>query len=205
MTSRYREVYESWRRDPEGFGLGVAAGDRLAEALATGVSTRTSASTAAGSPARVQHLLNCVDRHAAKRPDATAIIYDSPVTGAKRRISYAELLSRGAGARRGLADHGVEKGDRVILYLPMVPEAAIAMLACARLGAVHSVVFGGFAAPELATRIDDARRSSSSPRPAASSRAASSPTSRCSTRQSRAQSTSRRPASSCSATRSAAP
>jgi acyl-coenzyme A synthetase/AMP-(fatty) acid ligase len=91
-----------------------------------------------------------------------------------------------------LADHGVGKGDRVVLYMPMVPEAVIAMLACARLGAIHSVVFGGFAAAELATRIDDAtpeaRRLG---RAAASSRRASSPTSRCSTRRSSLAATSR--------------
>lgn len=101
---------------------------------------------------------NAVDRHvAAGRGDQAAILYDSPVTGTKRTITYAELLeqvSRFAGALRGL---GVEKGDRVVIYMPMVPEALVAMLACARLGAVHSVVFGGFAPAELAVRIDDAR------------------------------------------------
>ena len=102
---------------------------------------------------------NCVDRHAAKRPEAAAIIYDSPVTDRVKRISYRDLLDRRSGARRRHARPRGRKGDRVILYLPMIPEAAIAMLACARLGAIHSVVFGGFAAPELATRIDDARRS----------------------------------------------
>ena len=85
------------------------------------------------------------------------IIYDSPVTGAKRRISYGELLAEVQALAAVLQDHGVGKGDRVIIYLPMIPEAAVAMLACARLGAIHSVVFGGFAAPELATRIDDAK------------------------------------------------
>src|SRR5206468_1171652 len=90
------------------------------------------------------------------RGDQSALIYDSPVTGSQRTFTYAELTvetARFAGALRGL---GVERGDRVIIYLPMIPEAVIAMLACARIGAVHSVVFGGFAAPELAARIDDA-------------------------------------------------
>src|SRR5712675_1973762 len=87
----------------------------------------------------------------------SAIIYDSPVTGAKRAISYAELLAEVGALAAVLRDFGVVKGDRVILYMPMVPEAAIAMLACARIGAIHSVVFGGFAAKELATRIDDAK------------------------------------------------
>ena len=101
---------------------------------------------------------NALDRHVADgRGDQAALIYDSPVTDTKRTYTYDELLdvtSRFAGVLRGL---GVGKGDRVVIYMPMVPEAVIAMLACARLGAVHSVVFGGFAAHELAARIDDAR------------------------------------------------
>ncbi|MGV0837457.1 propionyl-CoA synthetase [Mycolicibacterium thermoresistibile] len=101
---------------------------------------------------------NALDRHVADgRGDQPALIYDSPVTDTKRSYTYAELLdqtARFAGALRSL---GVEKGDRVVIYMPMVPEAVVAMLACARLGAIHSVVFGGFAAHELATRIDDAQ------------------------------------------------
>jgi len=100
---------------------------------------------------------NAVDRHVRDgRGGQPALIYDSPVTGTRRRYTYAGLLdetARFAGVLRGL---GVGAGDRVLVYLPMIPEAVIAMLACARIGAVHSVVFGGFAAPELATRIDDA-------------------------------------------------
>lgn len=100
---------------------------------------------------------NALDIHVEQgRGEQTALIYDSPVTDTKRQYSYAQLLdevSRFAGV---LASQGVEKGDRVIVYMPMVPEALIAMLACARLGAVHSVVFGGFASNELAVRIDDA-------------------------------------------------
>lgn len=101
---------------------------------------------------------NALDRHVeGGRADQPALIYDSPVTGSKRTYTYGELLdetARFAGALRAL---GVGKGDRVVIYMPMIPEAVIAMLACARLGAVHSVVFGGFAPHELATRIDDAR------------------------------------------------
>jgi len=101
---------------------------------------------------------NALDRHVeGGRGDQPALIYDSPVTGFKRTCTYRELLDRTArfaGALRGL---GVGVGDRVVIYMPMIPEAVIAMLACARLGAVHSVVFGGFAAHELAARIDDAR------------------------------------------------
>ena len=100
---------------------------------------------------------NAVDRHVRDgRGGQAALIYDSPVTGTSRTFTYRELLdqvARFAGVLRGL---GAEAGDRVVIYMPMIPEAVIAMLACARLGAVHSVVFGGFAAPELAARIDDA-------------------------------------------------
>ncbi len=98
-----------------------------------------------------------LDRHvAAGRGDAVALIYDSPVTGQVQRFTFGQMTAWTARVAGALRDLGVEKGDRVIIYMPMVPEAVIAMLACARIGAVHSVVFGGFAPPELATRIDDA-------------------------------------------------
>jgi propionyl-CoA synthetase len=101
---------------------------------------------------------NALDRHVeAGRGEQTAIIYDSPLTGQVRKISYRELLDDVSVFAGALAAHGVSKGDRVIVYMPMIPEAIVAVLACARIGAVHSVVFGGFAANELATRIDDAQ------------------------------------------------
>lgn len=101
---------------------------------------------------------NCVDRHiAAGRGDQAAIIYDSPVTGQKRTYSYDNLFDEVTALAWVLQDLGVSKGDRVIIYMPMIPQAAFAMLACARIGAIHSVVFGGFAPKELATRIDDAK------------------------------------------------
>jgi propionyl-CoA synthetase len=107
---------------------------------------------------RLNTCYNALDRHViAGRADQVALIYDSPVTGTVRRYTYAELLelvARFAGVLRGL---GVGPGDRVVIYLPMVPEAVVAMLACARIGAIHSVVFGGFAPAELAARIEDAR------------------------------------------------
>jgi propionyl-CoA synthetase len=110
------------------------------------------------SGAKLNTCWNALDRHVvAGRGDRNALIWDSPVTGQIGRFSYRELrdeVSRVAGALAGL---GVIKGDRVLIYMPMVPEAAMAMLACARIGAIHSVVFGGFAAHELATRIDDAK------------------------------------------------
>jgi propionyl-CoA synthetase len=101
---------------------------------------------------------NAVDRHVeAGRGDQAAIIYDSPVTGQKRQYTYSELRDAVASFAGALRAQGVGKGDRVLVYMPMIPEAAIAMLATARLGAIHSVVFGGFAANELATRVNDAK------------------------------------------------
>src|SRR5918998_2002579 len=156
MTSA--EIYESWQRSPESFWDGLASSeigwfrqwDRVFDP-GSGVYGRWFPG------AECNTCWNCVDRHAARRPDHTAIIYDSPVTGTQRRISYAELLGEVQALAAVLQDHGIGKGDRVIIYMPMIPEALFAMLASARLGAIHSVVFGGFAAPELATRIDDAR------------------------------------------------
>ncbi|MFO6462955.1 AMP-binding protein [Jannaschia sp. KMU-145] len=101
---------------------------------------------------------NAVDRHvAAGHGDRLALIHDSPVTGGVTRITYAELQDRCARLAGALAERGVGVGDRVVIYMPMVPEAIVAMLACTRIGAIHSVVFGGFAASELAVRIDDAK------------------------------------------------
>jgi propionyl-CoA synthetase len=154
----YRAVYEEWKADPEGFWM------RAAEAI-DWYRSPGRALDATRAPlyrwfpdASCNTCHNALDRHvAAGNGDRIAIIYDSPVTGAKARISYAELLDRVARLAGALAARGVGRGDRVIVYMPMVPEALVAMLACARLGAIHSVVFGGFAAPELAVRIDDAR------------------------------------------------
>src|SRR5437660_9447167 len=108
--------------------------------------------------ARLNTCWNALDRHvAAGRGERVALIWDSPVTDSIERFTYRELRDRTAAAAGMLAGLGVTAGDRVLIYMPMVPEAAIAMLACARIGAVHSVVFGGFASHELATRIDDAK------------------------------------------------
>src|SRR5579885_469706 len=108
--------------------------------------------------ARLNTCWNALDRHvAAGRGDRTALIWDSPVTGQVARFTYREMRDRVAQLAGVLVGLGVRHGDRVLIYMPMVPEAAMAMLACARIGAIHSVVFGGFAPHELATRIDDAR------------------------------------------------
>ena len=87
----------------------------------------------------------------------TAIIYDSPITGVKKKFSYEDLKEKISLFAGALKNQGVKKGERVIIYMPMIPEAVIAMLACGRIGAIHSVVFGGFAANELASRIDDSK------------------------------------------------
>jgi propionyl-CoA synthetase len=106
---------------------------------------------------RLNTCYNALDRHVANgRGEQAAIIYDSPVTGSQRTISYSELRDEVALFAGALVNNGVKQGDRVIIYMPMIPEAVVAVLACARIGAVHSVVFGGFAPNELATRIDDA-------------------------------------------------
>jgi propionyl-CoA synthetase len=158
MASTYHDIYSAWQKDPQAFWAEAAKSidwmkpaDTVFDAK-TGVYGRWFV----GAEANTCH--NCVDRHVADgRARQPAIIYDSPITGTKRTISYQELLDEVQALARVLSDRGVRKGDRVILYMPMVPEAAVAMLACARLGAIHSVVFGGFAANELATRIDDAK------------------------------------------------
>jgi len=101
---------------------------------------------------------NALDLHVEQGRDTQlALIYDSPVTNTIKTYTYRELRDRVARFAGALANLGVARGDRVIVYMPMIPEAVVAMLACARLGAIHSVVFGGFAANELATRIDDAK------------------------------------------------
>ncbi|TVQ58473.1 MAG: propionyl-CoA synthetase [Rhodobacteraceae bacterium] len=154
----YADVYESWRRDPEGFWL------KAAEAI-DWFEKPTKALDASKKPfyrwfadGVANTCWNAVDRHvAAGHGDRLAVIYDSPVTGRQARITYAELQERVARLAGALEARGVTKGDRVIVYMPMIPEALEAMLACARIGAVHSTVFGGFAAHELAVRIDDAK------------------------------------------------
>lgn len=110
------------------------------------------------SGAKLNTCYNALDRHVANgRAEQAALIYDSPVTETKRTYSYQELLDKVSKLAGVLSSLGVTKGDRVLIYMPMIPEGVMAMLACARIGAVHSVVFGGFAANELATRINDAK------------------------------------------------
>ena len=157
-SSRYHEVYARWQRDPEGF-WGEAAAEISWFEQPKAVFDPKAGIYGRWFPGGVTNTcFNAVDRQVhAGRGDQAAIIYDSPLAGSKRVLTYHRLLTETQVLASMLRDLGVEKGDRVILYMPMVPEAVIAMLACARIGAIHSVVFGGFAARELATRIDDAK------------------------------------------------
>ncbi len=157
-SSRYAEVYAHCKRDPEGFWAQAAQAidwykpwDKVFDPYA-GQYGRWFAG------AECNTAFNCLDRHVERgRAEQKALVYDSPVTDTQRSFTYAELRDEVATLGAVLQDLGVQKGDRVVIYMPMIPEAVMAMLACARIGAIHSVVFGGFAAPELATRIDDAK------------------------------------------------
>lgn len=153
----YREVYEGWKANPEAFWMEAAQDIDWIKPPSKALFADNAPLYEWFCDAEVNTCYNAVDRHvAAGKGDQTAIIYDSPVTGSKSKISYSELQEKTARLAGALQQKGVGKGDRVIIYMPMVAEAVVAMLAVARIGAVHSVVFGGFAASELATRIDDA-------------------------------------------------
>ncbi|MFX0542467.1 AMP-binding protein [Roseovarius sp. S4756] len=152
----YAEIYQSWKSDPEAYWLKQADGIDWDEPPSKALFDRGNDMYEWYADAKVNTCYNAVDRHVeAGRGAQAAIIHDSPVTGTKHRITYAELQSRVSSLAGALRAKGIEKGDRVIIYMPMVPEAIEAMLACARIGAIHSVVFGGFSANELAVRIDD--------------------------------------------------
>ena len=157
IYDRYTEAVAAWRRDPEGWWARAAEGiswDRPWERVFDPERGAYGQWYAGG---QLNTAYNCLDRHVeAGRGSQAALIWDSPLAGRQVRFTYSELRDRVARLAGALAGLGVGHGDRVVIYMPMVPEAAIAMLACARLGAVHSVVFGGFGAPELASRIADA-------------------------------------------------
>ncbi|MCF6432315.1 propionate-CoA ligase PrpE [Leisingera sp. MMG026] len=154
----YQDIYAGWKQDPERFWMEAAQAINWDEAPKQALLDKGDGLYEWFSDAKVNTCYNAVDRHVEQgRGEQTAIIYDSPVTHTKREISYVELRNRVATLAGALRAKGIEKGDRVIIYMPMIPEALEAMLACARIGAVHSVVFGGFASNELAVRIDDAK------------------------------------------------
>jgi propionyl-CoA synthetase len=152
----YKEVYEAWKSDPNGFWMQAAEAIDWNTQPSKALFDDNAPLYEWFSDGMVNTCWNAVDRHVeAGRGDQIAIMHESPITHSTKGITYKELQQRVASLAGALRMRGVEKGDRVIIYMPMIPEALEAMLACARLGAVHSVVFGGFAAHELAVRIDD--------------------------------------------------
>ncbi|WP_112321658.1 propionyl-CoA synthetase [Oceanibium sediminis] len=153
----YAETYARWQADPEGFWMDAAQAIDWIHPPSKALDDSNAPLYEWFTDATMNTCYNAVDRHvAAGHGDRVAIIHDSPVTDSITKMTYAELQQATARLGGALQRKGVEKGDRVIIYMPMVPEALVAMLACARIGAIHSVVFGGFAAHELAVRIDDA-------------------------------------------------
>lgn len=156
--SNYQTLHRKAIDSPSDFWLDVAKDNHWYKVPTTGVNTENAPFNQWFADGEINACYNAVDIHVQNgRADQAAIIYDSPVTDSKRKISYKELQDKVAKFAGGLKKLGVGKGDRVLIYMPMVPEAIIAVLATARLGAVHSVVFGGFAARELAVRIDDSQ------------------------------------------------
>jgi propionyl-CoA synthetase len=157
-ATSYAKAYGDWMRDPAAYWEAESAGIAWTRPWDKVFDPSLGAFGQWFAGGMLNTCYNCLDRHVeAGRGEQTALIYDSPMKGTVERFTYQDLLDRTARLAGALAALGVAKGDRVVIYMPMVPEAAIAMLAVARLGAVHSVVFGGFAAAELSTRIADAK------------------------------------------------
>ena len=153
----YEDVYSSWKTHPDAFWMKAAEAIDWVEPPSKALFSENAPLYEWFSDGMVNTCWNAVDRHVeGGRGEQLAIIHDSPITHSTKGITYRELRDRVASLAGALKAKGVGKGDRVIIYMPMVPEALEAMLACSRLGAIHSVVFGGFAAHELAVRIDDA-------------------------------------------------
>ena len=154
----YADIYSEWKHDPEAFWLKAAQGIDWISAPKQALDAQNAPFYEWFADSEVNACYNAVDRHVEQgRGEQTAIIYDSPVTDTKEKITFASLQEQTALMAGVLKAQGIEKGDRVIIYMPMIPQTLVAMLACARIGAIHSVVFGGFAANELAVRIDDAQ------------------------------------------------
>src|ERR1700694_5047000 len=158
MAARSDEMYRRSLEDPEGFWAEAASAISWSKPWTKVLDDSRKPFYRWFVGAEVNTCYNALDRHVERgRGDQPALIYDSPVTGTIKTFTFRELRDEVARFAGALAALGVAKGDRVIIYMPMIPEAVIAMLAVARLGAVHSVVFGGFASHELAARIDDAK------------------------------------------------
>lgn len=156
--SSYQKTYQRWQEDPTQFWAEAAELIDWEQKWETVLDDSDPPFYRWFKGGILNTCYNALDRHVANgRSDQLALIYDSPITDTIKTYTYKALLDEVAKLAGVLAANGVEKGDRVIIYMPMVPEAAMAMLACARIGAIHSVVFGGFAAKELAVRIDDAK------------------------------------------------
>ena len=154
----YRNIYKKWKKDPVKFWLEAAKDISWAKAPRRGFDADVGVYGRWFPDAEGNTCYNCIDRHIEQgRGQQAALIYDSPVTDNKNIYTYDQLFEKVTVLASALEDLGISKGDRVIIYMPMIPQAAIGMLACARIGAIHSVVFGGFAPKELATRIDDAK------------------------------------------------
>ena len=153
----FKDIYAGWQADPEAFWMKAAEAIDWVQPPSKALWDDNVPMYEWFKDAQVNTCYNAVDRHVeAGNGDRVAIIYDSPVTGHKSKTTYANLQTQVASLAGGLTSKGIVSGDRVIIYMPMIPEALVAMLACTRIGAIHSVVFGGFAANELAVRIDDA-------------------------------------------------
>ena len=158
MASRYHEVYESWKKDPLSFWAEAAKEIDWIKQPKTVFDPQAGVYGRWFPDGTLNTCYNALDRHVINgRADQAALIYDSPVAGLQRTYTYAQLLAEVNAVAAVLKDFGVVKGDRVLVYMPMIAEAVIGVLACARIGAIHSVVFGGFASKELATRIDDSQ------------------------------------------------
>ena len=155
--SRYVETYAAWQRDPLNFWAEAAKEIDWIQAPQNIFDAKAGVYGRWFPDATCNTCWNALDRHVMAGNGARiALVYDSPLSEMKRKFTYSDAFLEVATLAAVLQDFGVSKGDRVLIYMPMIPEAVFAMLACARIGAVHSVVFGGFASKELATRINDA-------------------------------------------------
>ena len=155
---RYKDLYNEWKNDPEKFWTNAAQNIDWIKFPSFALDSSNKPFYKWFPDSLVNTCFNAIDRHVLKgKGDKTAIIYDSAIRGIKEKITYSQLLERVTKFAHAMSNAGIIKGDRVIIYMPMIPEAIVSMLACSRIGAIHSVVFGGFAANELAVRIDDAK------------------------------------------------
>ena len=158
MAAKYQEIYQTSIREPEKFWSEIANDIFWYKKPSKILNSNNPPFYKWFQDGTTNTCYNAVDLHVEKgKGNKLAIIYDSPITNTQKKITYDELKNQVAVFAGALKNQGIKKGDRVIIYMPMIPEAVVAMLGCARIGAIHSVVFGGFAANELASRIDDSK------------------------------------------------